>query len=412
MTNNTNKESIPRAAGSVEDRKPGQTLTPGRKPWEHKYRRMEVVLMSVGAGIIAVLLALFLILETGHIKYSHEYGDGTVFSGYWRFGEPYGHGLLATRTGKLYEGDWDEHGNLTQGTLISGEFTYTGGFADYLPEGFGSCRYMTGDSYYGQWAKGYKDGIGKYLTASGEMKFGRWKEGVLQKPEGQNFEPGNHIYGIDVSNHQKLIDWGTLALFANSDGVVDGTLKSSPYLQPVLFALVKSTEGADLQTESFKRNFEEARRCGIVRGAYHFLRTSDINQQIKNFIDHTPLEKGDLPPVLDLELSNRTMRREGKKVLEYSHKWLEAMEKHYGVRPILYTYESFYNDYLVGKGFEKYDFFIARYNPEIQPRVPHLEIWQFSESGKVEGITTNVDLDLFMGDYHDFEDYVAQKGVQ
>lgn len=379
---------------------------------EHRYRRTEVILLSIAAGIIAILLGFLLVLETGHIKYAHQYSDGAVFSGYWRFGEPYGKGLLATQTGKLYEGVWDEKGNLTQGTLIARDYTYVGDFRDYLPQGFGSCRYLTGDSYYGQWADGYKNGIGKYLTADGELKFGRWEKGTLLVPEGQEYEAGSHIYGMDVSNHQKSIDWETLALFADNKGVVNGTLKSSPYLQPVLFALVKSTEGADMKTESFTRNFEEAKRVGIVRGAYHFMRTSDIDRQIKNFIDNTPLEKGDLPPVLDLELSHRTMRREGKKVRAYAHKWLEAMEKHYGVRPILYTYETYYNDYLKGHGFEKYDFFIARYNPEIEPRVPHLEIWQFTEKGTVEGITTNVDLDVFVGDYRNFEEYVATKGIQ
>lgn len=407
MTHNTNSpESDQNSGSSVRN----MMVNEQRK--NEKKDKVKVVLLSISAGIVALMLGYILILETGHIKYTHEYDDGSVFSGYWHFGEPYGEGMLATHNGRLYEGVWDQNGNLKQGVLISKDFTYDGSFKNYLPDGYGKCRYITGNSYYGQWSEGYKNGIGKYEYPDGSLKFGRWKKGVLMTPEGQNFEPGAHVYGMDVSNYQKTIDWETLALYANSDGVVTGRLKSSPYLQPVLFALVKSTEGTDLKTESFKRNFEEAKRCGIIRGAYHFLRTSDIQLQIKNFIESTPLEKGDLPPVLDLELSHRTMKREGKKVIEYAHKWLEAMEKHYGVRPILYTYESYYNHYLKGQGFEKYDFFIARYNPEIEPRVPHLEIWQFTEKGQVEGISTNVDLDLFMGNNHDLEKYVAEKGIQ
>ena len=69
---------------------------------------------------------------------------------------------------------------------------------------------------------------------------------------------------------------------------------------------------------------------------------------------------------------------------EYAHKWLDAIERHYGVKPILYTYDSYYNNYLKGKGFDDYDFFIARYH-EDYPRVPHLEIWQYTEKDEPEG---------------------------
>lgn len=67
------------------------------------------------------------------------------------------------------------------------------------------------------------------------------------------------------------------------------------------------------------------------------------------------------------------MRAQDDKAREYAFKWLEAMEKHYGVKPILYTYDSYYNSYLKGRGFDGYDFFIARYSGGVRPRVPHLE---------------------------------------
>ena len=83
-----------------------------------------------------------------------------------------------------------------------------------------------------------------------------------------------------------------------------------------------------------------------------------------------------------------------------------------GVKRILYTYVSYYFSFMKGKGFDGYDFFIARYNPETMPRVPHLEIWQFSEKGNAGGIKKKVDLDIFAGDYLAFEKYVAEKGIK
>lgn len=371
---------------------------------------VSTIFLALSLAIVIVALGFLVLYETGYVHVTKTLSDGSIFSGYWRMGEPFGEGVLITANGELIEGKWDD-GKLKSGVVVAKEFTYTGGLKDYLPDGYGSCHYKNGTRYYGFWQNGKKSGLGKIESPKGEIGFGMWKDGELPPVPGQKYVTGQHVYGIDVSNHQKQIDWEKLELYADSMGVVDDALKSSPYLQPVLFAVVKSTEGADWTAETYDRNYSEAKRCGIIRGAYHFLRLTDIDSQIKNFIKNTHLEPGDLPPVLDMELDNRTMAKNSKKAVEYAHKWLEAMEKHYGVKPILYTYDSYYNDYLKGKGFEKYDFFIARYNPGTMPRVPHLEIWQFSENGKSGGIEKEVDLDVFMGDYAEFEKYVEKNGI-
>lgn len=366
------------------------------------------LLVALGASICA--LVYFALYQTGHIHVTKELDDGSIFSGYWRMGEPFGEGVLVTTNGKLIEGVWDDEGKLNSGVVVAKEFTYMGGLRDYLPQGYGSCHYKNGTRYHGFWENGKKNGLGKLTTPKSQVAFGLWKDGELPPVGGQRYKTGEKVYGIDVSNHQYTIDWERLTLYADSTGTVVPKTKSSPFLQPVLFAIVKSTEGVDWQAETFKRNFEEAKRCGIVRGAYHFLRLSDIEGQIKNFIDHTVLEPGDLPPVLDMELDKKVMAKNKDLACEYAHKWLDAVEKHYGVRPMLYTYDSYYNDYLKGKGFDDYDFFIARYH-EDRPRVPHLEIWQFSENGYSGGITTTVDLDIFTGNYNDFDKFVEEKGI-
>ncbi len=370
-----------------------------------------VAFLLICLAVAITALAYFGLYETGYIRVLRRLDNGAIFSGYWKMGEPFGEGILITANGELIEGVW-ENGKLNKGVVVAKKFTYMGGLKNYLPDGYGSCHYKSGVRYHGFWKNGVKSGLGKLQTPKGEVAFGNWKNGELPPVKGQAYKTGEKVYGMDVSNHQKKIDWEKLVLYADSTGTVTGNLKASPYVQPIMFAFIKSTEGADWVAHTFKYNFEEARRCGIPRGAYHFLRLSDIDGQIKNFIDHTVLEPGDLPPVLDMELDNREMAKYADLACEYAHKWLDAMEKHYGVKPILYTYDSYYNSYLKGKGFDDYDFFIARYNPETMPRVPHLEIWQFTEKGNSGGIETKVDLNIFMGDYKDFEKFVAEKGIR
>ncbi|MDE6134239.1 MAG: hypothetical protein K2F79_01525, partial [Muribaculaceae bacterium] len=123
-----------------------------------------------------------------------------------------------------------------------------------------------------------------------------------------------------------------------------------------------------------------------------------------------PLEPGDFPPILDLEISKKTMARDHAKIVRLAKEWLRIIEKHYGVKPIIYTYENYYKDYLHGHGFDSYDFWIARYGKK--PSARHWEIWQFTDKGVCSGINHAVDIDLFRGDYSDLLKYVEKRGIR
>lgn len=281
-----------------------------------------------------------------------------------------------------------------EGELRTSRYVYTGGVADGKQHGFGICRYTNGNIYAGYWNMGYKEGLGRIEFADGSMDFGIWRRGILNAPKGRKFTVGKRCYGIDAAKYQKKIDWTALSLKARADGTVSASGMGAPYLQPVLFALIKSTEGVTVKDPYFERNFEGAKKAGIIRGAYHFLGVnSPVEEQVKFFIENTPLEKGDLPPVLDLEISKRTMQRQHDKVCRMALQWLKAIEKHYKVKPIIYTYENYYKDYLKGHGFDDYDFWIARYGAE--PSARRWEIWQLTDKGVCTGINHKVDIDLF-----------------
>jgi lysozyme len=215
------------------------------------------------------------------------------------------------------------------------------------------------------------------------------------KPNGKNSAPrvksfgilmpvGYTVHGIDVSKHQGNIDWNRVSLMKNN-----GTRIS--------FAFIKATEGITRQDHKFEKNWREALKNGQIRGAYHFYYPSrDAVKQADNFIKKVILKPGDLPPVADIEVSNGKPSAEIREGLQT---FLNKLEKHYGVKPIIYTNINFYNTHLLGK-FDKYPLWIAGYfdhdrfyNEFETPWV----FWQHSEKGKVDGIKGNVDFNVYNG---------------
>ena len=132
---------------------------------------------------------------------------------------------------------------------------------------------------------------------------------------------GHSVYGIDVSRHQGDIDWERLSTGHHPDA-------------PISFVYIKASEGSDFKDVKFKENFENARKHGFVRGAYHYFSTTSSGlSQANLFISMVKLRKGDLPPVLDIEEKPKNK----KKYIEEVKVWLKKVEEHYGVKPIIYA---------------------------------------------------------------------------
>ena len=69
---------------------------------------------------------------------------------------------------------------------------------------------------------------------------------------------------------------------------------------------MKATEGGDHNDTTFEANFANARNHGFIRGAYHFyIPSTDALKQADFFIRTVKLVSGDLPPVLDVEVTGR-----------------------------------------------------------------------------------------------------------
>ena len=212
----------------------------------------------------------------------------------------------------------------------------------------------------------------------------RWRAlyGDVSYPEGYE------IHGIDISHHQGDIDWDEL----REKGMINET--------PIRFIMIKATEGATKIDDNFEDNFYQAREYGFTRGAYHFYSVhSPAKQQANFFINKVKLEKGDLPPVLDVEHKpkNQTDEEFKASVLE----WLEIVERHYGVKPIIYTYYKFKLQYLSDPVFDEYPYWIAHYYVDKVEYEGPWKFWQHTDVGKLPGIKGNVDFNIYNGSFYD-----------
>jgi len=106
------------------------------------------------------------------------------------------------------------------------------------------------------------------------------------------------------------------------------------------------------------------------------------------------LSKGDLPPVLDVETTGKRSPLELKSAVKT---WLDRVEAHYGVKPILYTSYKFKKRYLNDSIFNAYPYWIAHYYVDSVKYEGKWHFWQHTDVGNVPGIEEEVDLNVFNG---------------
>lgn len=219
----------------------------------------------------------------------------------------------------------------------------------------------------------------------------RWKGmyGEADYPEGYS------IRGIDISHHQGKIDWEKLQHAKIGE-------------EPISFVFIKATEGQNLLDENFNDNFFQAREYGFIRGAYHYFKPNvPAEKQAEYFLRQVHLEDGDLPPVLDIEeMGNLTPEQLRRAALL----WLRAVEKRYGVKPILYTYYKFKTRYLNTPEFDDYPYWIAHYYVRKVAFEGKWKFWQHTDCGKVSGIAGNVDLDIYAGSMYELRKLTIGQG--
>jgi lysozyme len=187
-------------------------------------------------------------------------------------------------------------------------------------------------------------------------------------------KPGE-TYGVDISAHQRRIDWVRVA----GDHVT--------------FAYIKATEGADFVDARFGANWSGADSAGVRRGAYHFFTLCASGaKQAANFLRTVPRDASALPSALDLELSGNCHERPPTaEVAANLATYLGRVRAATKQQPLLYVGDDFADRY--GSALPDDDQLWVR-RLFRRPSNPHWRIWQVSSFAHVHGIKGHVDLDV------------------
>ncbi|MBR0263062.1 MAG: glycosyl hydrolase family 25 [Prevotella sp.] len=299
---------------------------------------------------------------------------------------------------------------------------YMGDFSRLKADGHGALYQPDGSYSEGHWTGDLRQGFGvQLLHPFGDeprLQAGEWSKNRFM---GERMRyTTERIYGIDIAKYQHgkgrravPIHWDKLRIIHIGKRGSNNVSGTADY--PVSFVYIKSTEGTSIRNRFYLNDYAQARKHDIRTGAYHFwsVRT-DGAEQATYFIRNTLFRDGDLPPVLDVEPTNAQIAQSGgaERLFREIRVWLKAVERHTGVKPILYVNQMFVNNHLSKQPDLKRDYrvWIARYS-EYKPDV-RLTYWQLCPDGRVAGIQGDVDINVFNGYKSQFEAFLQEETIK
>jgi len=196
-----------------------------------------------------------------------------------------------------------------------------------------------------------------------------------------------NIRGVDVSHHQGHINWASV----KKDNIK--------------FAIMKCTEGTGFVDKRFKYNLINAKKNGLLVGAYHYYRVDfDPIKQFNNVKRVVPKNSLDIPFVIDLEIMSNESLRDPKnhpKFIKNLKIFERKIHEYYGEKPIFYATPYFYIHRLQ-KDFDN-KLWAADYK---STKLTYFSsstwcMWQYSCTGNVKGINGGVDMNVFKGSYQE-----------
>jgi lysozyme len=207
--------------------------------------------------------------------------------------------------------------------------------------------------------------------------------------------------GIDVSEWQKTIDWEKVKA-AGID-----------------FAMIKAGSGRNRIDPQFKYNISECNRLDIPCGVYWFsyAYTEELaHNEAKYCLEAIAPYKVDYPVAYDFEYDSvGNAEKVGVKITKemassFARAFLGDIEaaKYYAM---LYTNADYLSRYFDAELAKRYDVWLAKWpaNPDPNKKPPEAGgIWQYSNTGSVDGISVRVDLDAA---YYDYPGIIEKNGL-
>lgn len=196
--------------------------------------------------------------------------------------------------------------------------------------------------------------------------------------------------GIDVSGYQGVIDWNKVL---NDDRDID-------------FAILKVIRKDLNPDKQFENNWAGCTNAGMpIHGVYNYSYATTVAKAKSDAKKVLEILNGRETRVY-LDVEDKCQKGLGKLLIDIINAYagvIIAAGLEFGV----YTGLSFYNSYIKPYGALKYPLWIARYGANDgsliegnKPNVPNMIGWQFTSKAKVDGISGNVDMNIW---YEEFE---------
>ena len=192
-------------------------------------------------------------------------------------------------------------------------------------------------------------------------------------------ESSSEYEGVDVSNHQEDIDWEAVA----NAGIE--------------VAIIKASEGVDFTDPYFEANYEGAKAAGLKVGFYHFVTAVTVEQAREEANFFASIISGkeiDVKLVMDFEQFGDLSVEQ---INEIALAFAEEVESLTGYPVMVYSNANNATN-VFDESLTKYSLWIAQYDGN----EPSNEViwdtwagWQYTDTGSVDGVTGDVDLNIF-----------------
>ncbi len=197
--------------------------------------------------------------------------------------------------------------------------------------------------------------------------------------------------GIDVSRFQGSIDWVKVAAAGVDFAIVRAGLRGT-------------TEGKLLTDDYFQDNVEGATANGIDVGVYFYsqaINEEEAKEEVQVILDLIEPYHISYPVVIDIESaesdSARTVDLSSDEYEKVAKVFCDTV-KQAGYKPMIYGNVKSFTLLMDAEDVDDYDIWIAYYGlPLYYPY--HFDIWQFTSSGRIDGIDGDVDLNICITDY-------------
>mgnify|MGYP002519456206 CR=1 FL=1 len=199
------------------------------------------------------------------------------------------------------------------------------------------------------------------------------------------------IFGIDVSSYQGKIDFKKVKESGKDFVILRSSLKNK-------------SKDACLDTY-----YKDAKAAGLKVGVYKYVYATNVSEAIQEatltlkYINYMKLDLG-----VWIDMEDKSLSKLSSLALKHIIDAEAKIFKSAGFEVGVYCNKNWYDKILKAKEYlTSYPFWIARYpvldtgiykKDSSLSLVQFSKVWQYSQKGRVDGITTHVDLDVILSD--------------